>query len=354
MLPANEYLFPVTQYWPFLTGFIAFVIVLLTLDLTVFHRKAHAVSMKEAGLWVVFWVSLAVIFNIGLYFYAAWWFPQDARLMAFPGFEPLKAARQVSLEFLTGYVIEESLSVDNIFVFVVVMSYFAIPAKYQHRVLFLGIIGAIVFRGIFIALGALLMKIHWVIYVFGAFLIITGIKMAFSDDKPPEPEKNPLIRAFRKMMPVTPAFHGQNFFVRLNGVLHATPLFIVVLFLEATDIVFAVDSVPAIFAVTREPLIVFTSNIFAILGLRAMYFLLAGAMDKFHLLRYGLALILIFVGLKMVWLDHLAGGKFPIGWSLAIIAAILGGAVVLSLLRPSAHSHPSKEEESVTQEESTH
>jgi tellurite resistance protein TerC len=354
VLPANEYLFPIAEYWPFLAGFIAFVVILLTLDLTVFHRKAHAVSMKEAGLWVVFWVSLAVIFNIGLYFYAAWWFPQDTRLMAFPGFEPLKAARQVALEFLTGYVIEESLSVDNIFVFVVVMSYFAIPAKFQHRVLFLGIIGAIVFRGIFIALGALLMKFHWVIYVFGAFLIITGVKMAFSDDKPPEPEKNPLIRMFRKMMPVTPAFHGQSFFVRLNGVLHATPLFIVVLFLEATDIVFAVDSVPAIFAVTREPLIVFTSNIFAILGLRAMYFLLAGAMDKFHMLRYGLALILVFVGLKMVWLDHLAGGKFPIGWSLTIIAAILGGAVALSLLRPTPHSKPANEGTNSPGEESTH
>lgn len=354
MLPANEYLFPITEYWPFLAGFIAFVVILLTLDLTVFHRKAHAVSMKEASLWVVFWVSLAVIFNLALYFYTAWWFPQDTRLMAFPGFEPLKAARQVALEFLTGYVIEESLSVDNIFVFVVVMSYFAIPAKYQHRVLFLGIIGAIVFRGIFIALGALLMKFHWVIYVFGAFLIITGVKMAFSDDKPPEPEKNPLIRMFRKMMPVTPAFHGQSFFVRLNGVLHATPLFIVVLFLEATDIVFAVDSVPAIFAVTREPLIVFTSNIFAILGLRAMYFLLAGAMDKFHMLRYGLALILVFVGLKMVWLDHLAGGKFPIGWSLAIIAAILGGAVALSLLRPTPHGKPANEGDKSPGEESTH
>ncbi|MDZ7638567.1 MAG: hypothetical protein U5J83_10030 [Bryobacterales bacterium] len=198
-------------------GFLGFVIILLTLDLTVFHRKAHAVSMREAGLWVVFWVSLAVVFNIGLYFYCAWWFPQDARLMDIPGFDPARAARQVSLEFLTGYVIEESLSVDNIFVFVVVMSYFAIPAKYQHRVLFLGILGAIVFRGIFIALGALLMTIHWVIYVFGAFLIITGIRMAFSDEKPPEPEKNPLIRLFRKFMPVTPVFHDQQFFVRLGG-----------------------------------------------------------------------------------------------------------------------------------------
>ena len=231
-------------------------------------------------------------------------------------------------------MIEESLSVDNIFVFVVVMSYFSIPAKYQHRVLFLGIIGAIIFRGIFIGLGALLMTIHWVIYVFGAFLIFTGVRMAFSDEEAPEPEKNPLIRVFRKFMPVTPVFHGQHFFVRLQGKLHATPLFIVVLFLEATDIVFAVDSVPAIFAVTREPLIVFTSNIFAILGLRALYFLLAGAMDKFHLLRYGLAAILVFVGLKMVWLDHLAGGKFPIGWSLGIIGSILALSVVISLLRP--------------------
>lgn len=322
------------EYWPFLLGFIAFVIFLLTLDLTVFHRRAHADSMRVAGLWVVFWVALAVIFNVGLYYYCVWWFPQEARLMAIPGFDPVQAARQVSLEFLTGYVIEESLSVDNIFVFVVVMSYFSIPAKYQHRVLFLGIIGAIIFRGIFIGLGALLMTIHWVIYVFGAFLIFTGIRMAFSDGEAPEPEKNPLIRLFRKFMPVTPVFHGQHFFVRLQGKLHATPLFIVVLFLEATDIVFAVDSVPAIFAVTREPLIVFTSNIFAILGLRALYFLLAGAMDKFYLLRYGLAAILVFVGLKMVWLDHLAGGKFPIGWSLGIIGLILALSVVISLLRP--------------------
>ncbi|MCZ2154117.1 MAG: TerC family protein [Bryobacterales bacterium] len=322
------------EYWPFLAGFIAFVLLLLTLDLTVFHKRPHAETMREAGLWVVFWLALAVLFNIGLYFYCVWWFPQEARLMAIPGFDPIVAARQVSLEFLAGYVIEESLSIDNIFVFVVVMNYFAIPAKYQHRVLFLGIIGAIIFRGIFISLGALLMTIHWVIYVFGVFLIITGLRMAFSEEKAPEPEKNPLIRVFRKMMPVTPSFHGQHFFARIGGKLHATPLFIVVLFLEATDIVFAVDSVPAIFAVTREPLIVFTSNIFAILGLRALYFLLAGAMDKFYLLRYGLAAVLVFVGLKMVWLDHLAGGKFPIGWSLGIIALILGVSVALSLLRP--------------------
>jgi tellurite resistance protein TerC len=334
VLPANEFLFPIAEYWPFLTGFILFVVVLLVLDLTVFHRKAHAVSMREAGLWVVFWVSLAIAFNIGLYFYAQSSFPQNERLMAIPGFDPDKAAKQVALEFLTGYIIEESLSVDNIFVFVVVMGYFAIPAQYQHRVLFLGILGAIIFRGIFISLGALLIQFHWIIYVFGAFLIITGIRMAFAEEHAPDPDKNPLIRLFRRYMPVTSEFHGQKFFVRLGGVLHATPLFIAVLFLEATDVVFAVDSVPAIFAVTREPMIVFTSNIFAILGLRALYFLLAGAMEKFYLLKYGLALILIFVGLKMTWLDYAFDGHFPIGWSLGIIGAILGVAVVGSLLFP--------------------
>jgi tellurite resistance protein TerC len=334
VLPANEYLFPISEYWPFLSGFIFLVLGLLTLDLTVFHRKAHVVSMREAALWVVFWVSLGVVFNIGLYYYASWWFPQDERLMAIPGFDPASAAKQVALEFLAGYVIEESLSVDNIFVFVVVLGYFAIPARYQHRVLFFGILGAIVFRGIFISLGSLLIQFHWVIYVFGAFLIFTGLRMAFADEKPPEPEKNPLIRLFRRYMPVTSEFHEQHFFVRLNGILHATPLFIAVLFLEATDVVFAVDSVPAIFAVTREPLIVFTSNIFAILGLRAIYFLLAGAMDTFYLLKYSLSFILIFVGLKMTWLDYAYGGHFPIGWSLAIIGVLLSVGVAGSLLTP--------------------
>jgi len=342
VLPPNEFLFPLAEYWPFLLGFIIFVVVLLVLDLTVFHRKAHAVSMREAGLWVVFWVSLAAIFNVGLYYYANWSFPQNERLMAIPGFDPAAAAKQVSLEFLTGYIIEESLSVDNIFVFVVVMGYFAIPAAYQHRVLFFGILGAIVFRGIFISLGSLLMQFHWIIYVFGAFLIYTGIKMAFSDDEPPEPEKNPLIKIFRRYMPVTDHFHGQNFFVKIAGRMHATPLFIAVLFLEATDIVFAVDSVPAIFAVTHEPLIVFTSNIFAILGLRAMYFLLAGAMDTFYLLKYALSVILVFVGLKMTVLDYLAGGKLPISWSLGVIGTTLALAVIISLLFPKKEESEAK------------
>jgi tellurite resistance protein TerC len=327
-------IFPFVEYWWFYLGFTGFVLFLLALDLGVFHRQAHEVSFREAATWSVVWIALALLFNFLLYQYALWKFPQDARLLATPGFDPAAAAWRVSLEFLTGYIVEKSLSVDNIFVFVLVFGYFAIPAKYQHRVLFYGIVGALIFRAVFIVLGAALMQYHWVVIVFGAFLIITGVKMMFAPEKGVEPDKNLLIRLFRRFMPITPALHDQRFFVRLNGVTHATPLFVALLFLEATDVIFAVDSVPAIFALTSEPLIVFTSNIFAILGLRALYFMLAGAIDKFHMLKYGLALVLIFVGLKMVWLNDLFGGKFPIALSLGIIASVITASVVLSLLFP--------------------
>ena len=330
-------LFPFADYWWFYLGFTGFVLLLLALDLGVFHRKAHEVSFREAATWSVVWISLALLFNILLYQYALWKFPQDPRLMAIPGFDPTGAAWRVSLEFLTGYVVEKSLSVDNIFVFVLVFGYFAIPAKYQHRVLFYGIIGALIFRAIFIALGSALMQYHWIVVIFGVFLIFTGIKMMLTPEKDVEPDKNLLIRLFRRFVPTTHELSGQHFFVRSQGRLYATPLFVALLFLEATDIIFAVDSVPAIFALTSEPLIVFTSNIFAILGLRALYFMLAGAIDKFHLLKYGLAIVLIFVGLKMVWLNDLFGGKFPISLSLGIIAAVIAGSVVFSLLFPKDH-----------------
>ncbi len=327
-------LFPFAEYWWFYAGFLAFVLMLLALDLGVFHRKAHAVSFRESAVWTVVWVTLALLFNYGLYEYAAWKFPQDARLMAVPGFDPQAAATRVGLEFLTGYVVEKSLSVDNLFVFVLVFSYFAIPAVYQHRVLFYGIVGALLFRAIFIAMGSFLMQYHWVILIFGAFLIVTGLKMMFTPDKEVDPEKNLLLRLFRRFVPVTNKLDGPRFFVREGGRRWATPLFVALLFLEATDVIFAVDSVPAIFALTSEPLIVFTSNIFAILGLRSLYFMLAGAVDKFYLLKYGLAVVLIFVGLKMVWLNELFDGKFPISWSLGIICAVIAASVVLSLLRP--------------------
>lgn len=327
-------LFPFSAYWWLYAAFTAFVLLLLALDLGVFHRDAHVVSVREATAWSVVWVALALGFNYVFYLYAAATFTADARLTAIPGFDPAAAARQVGLEFLTGYIVEKSLAVDNIFVFVVVFAFFGIPARYQHRVLFYGILGALVFRAIFIALGSVLMHYHWVVVLFGVFLILTGVKMFFAPEKPIEPGRNPVIRLFKRHVPVTPHLHGQRFFVRLEGRRCATPLLVALLFLEMSDIIFAVDSVPAIFALTREPLIVFTSNIFAILGLRAMYFLLAGAIDRFHLLKYGLAVVLVFVGLKMVWLNEAFGGKFPITWSLALILGVLAVSIAFSLLWP--------------------
>jgi tellurite resistance protein TerC len=329
-------LFPFAQYWWFYLAFTGFVLLLLALDLGVFHRHAHEVSFREAASWSVVWVALALLFNFLLYQYALWKFPQDARLAALPGFDPGAAAWRVSLEFLTGYLVEKSLSVDNIFVVVLVFGYFRVPAKYQHRVLFYGIIGALLFRAVFIAVGSALMQYHWVVVLFGAFLVFTGVKMMFAPEKGVEPDKNLLIRIFRRFVRVTPVLHGQRFFVREGGALYATPLFVALLFLEATDVVIAVDSVPAIFALTGEPLIVYTSNVFAILGLRSLYFMLAGAIDKFHMLKYGLAAVLVFVGLKMVWLNELFGGKFPIGLSLGIITAVIASSVAASLMFPKA------------------
>ncbi len=334
---ADVFLFPFADYWWLYAAFTGFVLLMLALDLGVFHREAHVVSFREAAAWSAVWVALALVFNYVLYLYAAGRFPADERLMAIPGFDPAASARQVGLEFLTGYIVEKSLSVDNIFVFVVVFSFFAVPAAYQHRVLFYGILGALVFRAIFIAMGSVLMQYKWVVVFFGGVLVLTGLKMLFVPEKGINPDKNPIIRLFKRFVPVTHAFHGQRFFVRLDGKWFATPLLVALLFLEMTDIIFAVDSVPAIFALTKEPLIVFTSNIFAILGLRAMYFMLAGAVDKFHMLKYGLAIVLMFVGLKMVWLNEAFGGKFPITWSLGIIVTLIAASVVASLVFPRRH-----------------
>jgi tellurite resistance protein TerC len=328
-------LFPLEEYWPAYLGFLLLIFVLLAVDLGVFHRRAHAVSIREAAGWSLVWVSLALLFNLGFWLYMQWRFPRDARLMAIPGFSPAAAAHQTALEFLAGYIVEYSLSVDNIFVFVVVLAYFGVPAAYQHRVLFFGILGALVFRGVFIALGAALLQFEVVVWVFGAFLVVTGARMMWSGEEGPvEPHERWVIRQFRRHVPVTAGFEGQRFFVRTGGRLHATPLFIALLFLEMTDILFAVDSVPAIFGLTREPFVVFTSNIFAILGLRNLYFLLAGAVDKFHLLKYGLGIVLVFVGLKMAVLNRLWGGHFPIGISLGVIVGVIAVSIALSLLYP--------------------
>jgi tellurite resistance protein TerC len=327
-------LFPFAEYWWFYAAFTAFILVMLALDLGVFHRDAHEVSFKEAATWSAVWMTLAVAFAGVLYWYAGSTFPADARLMAVPGFDPQAAAKQVTLEYLTGLVVEKSLAVDNIFVFVVVFTFFAVPPIYQHRVLFYGILGALVFRVIFIALGSVLLKYHAIVIFFGLFLIATGIKIIFAPEKPMDPEKNPVIKLLRKVMPITPAFEGQKFLVKKDGRWWGTPLLVALVVIEVSDIIFAVDSVPAIFALTKEPMIVFTSNVFAILGLRAMYFLLAGVVSKFRLLKYGLGLVLVFVGLKMAWLNELFGGKFPITWSLGIITALVGGSIAASLMIP--------------------
>jgi tellurite resistance protein TerC len=316
-----DVLLPLASYWWAYAGFTMAVLALLALDLGVFHRHAHVVGFRESLVWSIVWVVLALAFNYGFYLYAA------AEFGAAEG-------RRLGLEFLTGYVVEKSLAVDNIFVFVLVFSYFNIPLQYQHRVLFFGIIGALLFRAAFIAAGSVLMRYEWVVLLFGLLLLATGIKMLFAPETKVDPERNPVMRLFRRVLPVTPEFHGQRFLVTIAGRRHATPLLVALVFLELSDVIFAVDSVPAIFALTAEPLIVFTSNVFAILGLRAMYFLLAGVIERFSLLKYALALILVFVGLKMVWLNDLYGGKFPIEWSLGIIGVLLAGGVVGSWLRP--------------------
>jgi len=293
-------------------GFNAFIVVMLALDLGVFHRNSHVVSLKESLSWTAVWVALALVFNAGVWYYAG----------------PDKA-----LEFFTGYLIEKSLSVDNVFVFALLFSYFAVPPVYQHKVLFWGVLGALLMRAVMIAVGALLFsKFAWIVYVFGAFLILTGIKMIVKRENAIDPSRNPVVRWFNRVMPVTADYRCDKFFVRENGLRTATPLFVVLMLVEMSDLIFAVDSIPAIFAVTNDPFIVYTSNVFAILGLRSLYFALAGAMDKFHYLKIGLGVVLVFVGTKML-LAH-TPWKIDMLWSLLVIVVILAASMVLSLWRP--------------------
>jgi tellurite resistance protein TerC len=293
-------------------GFNALVIVLLVVDLGVFHREAHEVKPKEAGIWSIVWITLALLFNVFIYYQLG---PQKAT------------------EFLTGYVIEKSLSVDNLFVFVLIFSYFNVPAKYQHRILFWGILGALLMRASLILLGAyLLAQFHWIIYGFGAFLIYTGVRMAMEEEIDVEIEANPIIKLLRRWFPITETYHDQKFFFRKAGRWVMTPMLVVLMLIESTDLVFALDSIPAIFAITNDPFIVYTSNIFAILGLRALYFLLANVIDKFHYLKYGLAIVLTYVGVKMIVTAF--DIHIPTWLSLTIIGVVLLSSVGLSLLFP--------------------
>lgn len=325
-------LFPFAEYWWFYAGFTGFVLGILALDLGVFHRKAHEVSFKEASIWTTIWIGLALVFNYLFYLYAKFRFSTDERYTSIPGFDAAIQAKTSALEFLTGFVVEKSLAIDNIFVFAVVFAYFGIPKKYQHRVLFWGILGALVFRALFIGMGSVLMDYKWVVIFFGGLLILTGLKMFFAGTASQDLENNFIVRQLKRIFRVHPQIEGQQFFVKKQGLLYVTPLFLALVFLELSDIIFAVDSVPAIFALTREPLIVFTSNMFAILGLRSMYFMLAGVMDRFAYIKYGLASVLIFVGLKMVWLNEAFGGKFPIVWSLSIIGGLIGSSILISFI----------------------
>jgi len=301
--------------------FSAAVLGLLALDLGVFHRKSHVVKIKEALIWSAVWISLAFAFNVFVY---------------------LSRGSGPALEFLAGYLIEEALSVDNLFVFLLIFSYFRVPAIFQHKVLFWGILGALIMRAGFIVAGiALVQKFQWIIYVFGGFLILTGIRMITEQDKEIHPEKNPVLRLFRRLMPVTEGYEGGHFFVRRGVRRFATPLFIVLLMVETTDVIFAVDSIPAVLAITRDPFIVYTSNVFAILGLRSIYFALAGLMQLFHYLNYGLCFILVFVGAKMLVSEFY---KIPIGIALGTIVAILAASILASVIWPRREAKASESE----------
>ncbi|HSD11666.1 MAG TPA: TerC family protein [Candidatus Binatia bacterium] len=319
----------------FLVGFNVFILLMLAIDLGLFQREAHEVPVREALAWSITWIVLSLSFNLAIY-----WFRGSEK----------------ALEFLTGYLIEYALSVDNIFVFVMIFAYFGVPSRYQHRILFWGILGALLLRGLMIGMGAILIqRFHWVTYIFGGFLVFTGIRMALQDEQAIEPESNPVIHLVRRFLRVTNVYHGQKFFVReeLRGGrrtgLMATPLFVVLVLVETTDVIFALDSIPAIFAVTRDPMIVYTSNVFAILGLRALYFLLAGVIRKFHYLQLGLSAILVFVGVKMLIADIY---NVPIGWSLLVVAAVLSLSVIASLLFPKPEGEEPASADSATHEAS--
>ncbi|HOD13997.1 MAG TPA: TerC family protein [Spirochaetota bacterium] len=292
-------------------GFILFIIAMLVLDLKVFQRKEHEIMIREALLWTLFWIVLSLGFNLGIYFYMG---------------------TDYALEFLTGYLIEKALSVDNIFVFIIIFAYFGVAPRYQHKILFWGILGAIIMRAFFILAGvALIERLHWVIYILGIFLVYIGIKLAFEKEKEVHPEQNPLLKIVKRIFPVDTNYTGSKFFTRQGGKTFATPLFIVLIAIESTDIVFAVDSIPAILSITRHPFIVFTSNIFAILGLRALYFAISGIMQLFAYLNYGLSLILVFVGVKMLIADYY---KIPVSIALGTVGGILAISIILSLLFP--------------------
>jgi tellurite resistance protein TerC len=292
-------------------GFNIFIVILLVVDLKVFNRKPHEITIRESLQWSAVWIALALLFNVVVYFWLG---------------------RESALQFFTGYLIEKSLSIDNLFVFLILFSYFKVPPVYQHKVLFWGILGALIMRGSLILLGAaLISSFHWILYIFGLFLVVTGIKMAFQDDKQEvHPERNIIVRFFKKIIPVLPGYREEKFFVRIEGKRYGTLLLIALIVIETTDLLFAVDSIPAIFAITQDSFVVYTSNVFAILGLRSLYFALAGIMDLFYYLRHGLSIVLTFIGLKMLLMGYV---DIPIGIALGVVATVLLLAIIASMIR---------------------
>lgn len=338
MRPMDIY-FPFSEYWLFYLCFTFGVLGLLALDLGVFHRESHAVHFREASIWTIVWIGCAVLFGVGLHQFTLWKFSSDPQFGVGTGVTAQAEAWRLTMEYFVGYLVEKSLAVDNVFVFAVIFSSLGILPKHQHKILFYGVLGALVFRMIFIAMGSYLMGFHVVVVLFGIFLMYTGVKILSAEEKKVNLDDSRVITFLKKYLPISTQDQSGNFFIFEHGRWFATPLFLTLVFLEVSDILFAFDSVPAIFAVSREPFIVFTSNIFAVLGLRSMFFLLSDVMQKAKYIKYALAVILVFVGMKMTFLNELYGGKFPIRWSMLIIVSALMTAFIASWIQIRRESH---------------
>jgi tellurite resistance protein TerC len=334
MPQSSLHIFPFSEFWPVYLLFSVGVSVVLWLSLRAFGRQAHEVGVREATISALSWLGIALIFNVLLYAFTYWHLQQSPDLVAALGATPDALARQTALEFLSGYLLEKSLAVDNLFVFLVIFRFFSIAPEYQHRVLFYGLFGAIALRAVFIAMGSVVMEIPWVVIGFGIFLIYQGISVLRGKEPEIHPEKNRVLRILNRFLPVTKTLDGQRFFTRIDGRWLCTPLFITLIFVEITDIMFAFDSVPAIFGLTKEPMVVFTSNIFAVIDLRALYFLLAAFISRFHFLSYGLSFVLIFIGAKMALFDEILHMKLPTEISLIVVLGLIIGSIVLSLVKP--------------------
>ena len=333
-MQTSIHIFPFATFWPIYLLFSISVSLILWWSLRTFGRKAHEVSLREATVSALSWFGLALLFNVLLYFFTWWHLEHDPATVQALGSTADVLARQTALEFLTGYLLEKSLAVDNLFVFIVIFRFFSVAPQYQQRVLFYGLFGAIVLRAIFIAMGSVVMEIPWVVIMFGLFLIYQGIGVLRGKEPEIHPENNKILKILKKFVPLTNSLDGQKFFTKVDGRWLATPLFITLIFVEITDIMFALDSVPAIFGLTREPMVVFTSNIFAVIDLRALYFLLAAFITRFHYLSYGLSFVLIFIGLKMSLFDEILHMKIPTEISLLVVLTLIIGSIILSLVKP--------------------